>query len=595
MFALSASLLLTACGNKNNNNTKEEIEDLGEFAIHTELQQQYLDDPDWESIKTYIPAVNAEDKQTHEDLSKPLPVTLAFDELSQSDAYYYEVAKSEDFANSKKFELTENKLEFYNSEIGQKYYVRAAVSEGELADAKVYSFSVKADAPRNIRVDGVINFRDSGGWESSLVQGAKVRQGLYYRCAQFTDITAEGKKTLKELGIKLDIDMRDRPPAESPASSDDWAIDIMDAHVASGTEKYRWEGKNGSDTGIAQTYKRIFEAIAVADQKPIALHCTHGADRTGIVSWFLLGLLGVSKENCARDYVLTRFAGERAVLPNGSDSEIAKWNQKTEALEGATWAEKTYKHLNEDFGIEAETLETIREKFIPGYVKQASAGQQGGNEQGGNQQSGGNQSGNQQSGNASSHNYQAYTGHTQATGEVNATIQVCTDNDAAKITWGAQDSAKVVSGTFDSDGKLKSAGDSVKYTFYSPMNMKARLYVEVNNRSDGHQFDRSLSEQQEQTHSVWYDYKANEVGWKYNVEFNNSALTLDNQGTVKIGNEDVQLKEVTYTDGESVNGHLLVPFIEITVNEGQNSLKFARSKGFLVNFYNFTLEGTKVA
>ena len=582
MFALSASLLLTACGNKNNNNTKEEIEDLGEFAIHTELQQQYLDDPDWESIKTYIPSVNAEDNKTHEDLSKPLPVTLEFDELSQSDAYYYEVAKSEDFANSKKFELTENKLEFYNSEIGQKYYVRAAVSEGELADAKVYSFSVKADAPRNIRVDGVINFRDSGGWESSLVAGARVKQGLYYRCAQFTSITAEGKNTLKELGIKLDIDMRDRPPAESPATSEDWAIDIMDAHVASGTEDYRWEGKNGSDTGIAQTYKRIFEAIAVADQKPIALHCTHGADRTGIVSWFLLGLLGVSKENCARDYVLTRFAGERAVLPNGSKSEIAKWNQKTEALEGATWAEKTYKHLNVDFGIEAETLETIREKFIPGYVKQANAGQQGGN-----QQSGGNESGNQQSGGNQS-------GTTPSNGSVNATVQTAADGNSATITWSAQDTAKVVSGTLDSNGKLKSKGDSVTYKFDSPIKMKARLYVEVNNRNDGVQFARG-TDPVDHCHSVWYDYANNETGWKYDITFGTSEVNQDNQGTVKIGNEDVQLKEVTYSDGTAVGDHKLVPWIEITVEQGQNSIKFARKNGYLVNFYNFTLEGTKVA
>ena len=64
---------------------------------------------------------------------------------------------------------------------------------------------------------------------------------------------------------------------------------------------------------------------------------------------------------------MTRFAGERAVLPNGSSSEIAKWNEKTEALEGATWAEKTYKHLNEDFDIEAQTLDKIRELFVPGY------------------------------------------------------------------------------------------------------------------------------------------------------------------------------------------------------------------------------------
>ena len=369
LFVLLGSLVLTGCGNQNTSKSEgpKADFDLGEKDIHTDLMNQYLNDPDWESIKTYVPKVNAEDSSYHNDQSQPNPIELKFDEVVDADKYVVEIAKSLDFANAKKVEATTKAYNFYNAEIGQDYYYRAAASEEALAQAKTYKFTVKNVAPRYIHVDGVINFRDCGGWKSSLVENGVVRQGLYYRCAQFNSITDEGKAAMKELGIKLDIDMRDRPPAKSPASSDDWNIDILNAAVASGTENYRWEGKNGSNTGIAKTYKKIFEAIAEADQKPIALHCTHGADRTGIVSWFLLGLLGVSKEDCARDYVMTRFAGERAVLPNGSSSEIAKWNEKTEALEGATWAEKTYKHLNEDFEIEAQTLDKIREMFVPGY------------------------------------------------------------------------------------------------------------------------------------------------------------------------------------------------------------------------------------
>ena len=369
LFVLLGSLVLTGCGNQNTSKSEgpKADFDLGEKDIHTDLMNQYLNDPDWESIKTYVPKVNAEDSSYHDDQSQPKPIELKFDEVADGEKYVVEIAKSLDFANSKKVEATTKAYNFYNAEIGQDYYYRAAVSEEALAQAKTYKFTVKNIAPRYIHVDGVINFRDCGGWKSSLVENGVVKQGLYYRCAQFNSITDEGKATMKDLGIKLDIDMRDRPPAKSPAASDDWNIEIMNAAVASGTENYRWEGKNGSNTGIAKTYKKIFEAIAEADQKPIALHCTHGADRTGIVSWFLLGLLGVSKEDCARDYVMTRFAGERAVLPNGSSSEIAKWNEKTEALEGATWAEKTYKHLNEDFDIEAQTLDKIRELFVPGY------------------------------------------------------------------------------------------------------------------------------------------------------------------------------------------------------------------------------------
>ena len=373
LFLLLGSLVATGCNNNNQPSSSKgpEVEDLGVKEIHTDLMKQYLEDEDWESIKTYVPKVNAEDSSYHNDQSQPNPIELKFEEVDEAEKYFVQIAKNVEFENAKLVEADTKAYNFYNSEIGTEYYYRAAVSEEALAEAKIYKFKVNDVAPRYLHVDGVINFRDSGGWKTTLVPNGVTKQGMYYRCAQFNSITADGKAAMKELGIKLDIDMRDRPPATSPASSDDWQIEIMDAHVASGTESYRWEGKQGSNTGIAQTYKKIFEAIAVADEKPIALHCTHGADRTGIVSWFLLGLLGVSKEDCARDYVMTRFAGERAVLPNGNDSEIAKWNSKTEALEGETWAEKTYNHLHNDFDISEDTLETIREKFVPGYTRAA--------------------------------------------------------------------------------------------------------------------------------------------------------------------------------------------------------------------------------
>ena len=386
LFLLLGSLVATGCNNGNNNPSTSkgpEVEDLGVKEIHTDLMKQYLEDENWESIKTYVPKVNAEDSSYHNDQSQPNPIELKFEEVEAADKYFVQIAKNVEFKDAKLVEADTKAYNFYNSELGQEYYYRAAVSEEALAEAKIYKFKVNDVAPRFVHVDGVINFRDSGGWKSSLVPNGVVKQGMYYRCAQFNNgsknnITEEGLKTIQELGIKVDIDMRDsrNVPAKSPLKTDDYDVELLKASVPSGSEPDRWEGSNGTWMGtscdIAAQYKAIFEAISEADQKPIALHCTHGADRTGIVSWFLLGLLGVSKEDCARDYVMTRFAGERAVLPNGNDSEIAKWNAKTEALEGATWADKTYKHLNEDFGIEADTLETIREKFVPGYARKAA-------------------------------------------------------------------------------------------------------------------------------------------------------------------------------------------------------------------------------
>ena len=373
---LLSSLLVTGCANN-----APQVEDLGTKDFHTELMNQYLADPNWENIKQYIPYVSAETSDKSKllgDVSQPNALKLEFAEVEDASKYYVQIAKDVEFKDFRQVETTDKFYDCYNTELGQEYYYRAAASEESLAKAKIYKFKVSDVAPRNIHVDGVINFRDVGGWKSTLIPNGVVKQGMYYRCAQFNNgntknITAAGLEEIKRLNIKVDIDMRDsyNVPKTSPINTEDHPVEILAASVASSTEDGRWEGTHSRDKNIAATYKKIFEAIAVSDEKPIALHCTHGADRTGIVSWFLLGLLGVSKEDCARDYVLTRFAGERAVAPNGGSSEIAKWNSKTEALEGATWAEKTYKHLNEDFKIEKETLETIREKFLPGYVKAA--------------------------------------------------------------------------------------------------------------------------------------------------------------------------------------------------------------------------------
>lgn len=351
-----------------------------ENDIHTDLQYSYIKDPDWRNIKAYIPTTGA-DGGNKGDKSHPKALELKFDELGAAQTYYVQVSKNNQFTNAPVLTSNKKSYDFYNAEIGTKYYYRAATSEEALATATVKEYQVADTAPRMIHVEGVINFRDTGGWKSSLVQNGVVKQGMYYRCAQFNNgntknIKAAGLETIKKLGIKVDIDMRDsrNVPSTSPLNTTEWPVEILKASVPSGSEDDRWEGSNGTWMGtscnIAEQYKKIFEAIKVADQKPIALHCTHGADRTGIMSFFLLGLLGVDPADIGRDYVMTRFAGERAVLP---ETEFDNWVSKTMNCEGATFAEKTYNHLKNDIGVPADTLETIREKFVAGYTRPAGA------------------------------------------------------------------------------------------------------------------------------------------------------------------------------------------------------------------------------
>ena len=347
-------------------------------------QYKYVVESDVYKYKTYA---------TGADLSAPRGMKLRFDDIEAASKYYVQVAESEaDLANAKVREATNKYYMFQNAKLDTKYYYRAATSQDGLANAKVYNITSTAQAPRVVYVPDVLNFRDIGGWESSLVPGAKVNQGLYFRCAQLNgaagsttsklDSAGKGLEALKELGIKCDIDMRDKAnqpnsgQGPSPANTSDWPITFVYAAVPSSSEPNRWEGKDYTDNrgttwNLKESYRAVFNAIANADNEPVMLHCTYGADRTGIATFFLEGLIGMDLEDMTKDYLWTQFTqGRNVKISESEGAEFPQWVKKTEALEGATFAEKMKNHLM-SFGIEESTLEHIREIFVPGYVAQA--------------------------------------------------------------------------------------------------------------------------------------------------------------------------------------------------------------------------------
>ena len=342
-------------------------------------QYKYVLEEDVYKYKTYA---------TGADLSAPRGMKLRYEELETASKYYFQIATSEDGLDAAPVrESNEKVYTFQNAYLDTKYYYRAATSEAGLASAEVKNITSTAQAPRVVYVPDVLNFRDIGGWESTLVAGGKVNQGLYFRCAQLNgaagsttsklDSAGKGLAALKELGIKCDIDMRDignqpnRGAGPSPANTTDWPFTFVSAAVPSGSEPVRWEGGTYQGTDIAEQYVKIFDAIANCDNEPALLHCTYGADRTGIVSFFLEALVGMNMEDMIKDYLWTQFTqGRNVKILESEGAEFPQWVSKTNALEGATFADKMENHLI-SFGIEKAKLEHIREIFVDGYVAQA--------------------------------------------------------------------------------------------------------------------------------------------------------------------------------------------------------------------------------
>ena len=323
--------------------------------FHTQLQYNYLNDPDWHNIFNYARGTT--------EYSLPRAINLKFDDVADASKYYVQVNKSSnDFSSAKTYETTVKQYELWNAELGAKYYYRAATSQEGLASATVKDLTVATQAPRNLNVGGISNFRDVGGWKSTLIPNGVVRQGLYYRCANPNNITDAGKQVIKELNIAVDIDMRDEDqvPTTSAASTADHPVRIVKASIPSATEARRWE-----DYG--DVYKLIFEEIANAENGAIMLHCTAGADRTGIATFFLLALCGVSEADIGRDYCFTNFSTQGS---RDYNNEFVNWVNKTKSTyaDKPTFAEQMKAHLMSK-GLSSDTLEQIREIFVPGYVK----------------------------------------------------------------------------------------------------------------------------------------------------------------------------------------------------------------------------------
>lgn len=257
-----------------------------------------------------------------------------------------EYSESEDFADSV-FEdvvVGDNECVLYNLKKATTYYLRVViVADGEEKTSDTISFGVRDLGPRVMKIDGIHNVRDLGGYvtpEGRTVQGIIYRGGAlspesYYPNVGLTDA---GKAYMKDtLKIKTDFDLRNAAQNNGLTTSP----------LTGATLEYY--NADGYDTGIAnkETYRKIFAALSDENRYPVYLHCTGGADRTGTVSFLLNALLGVSETDLVKDYEYTSFSiyGERNSKGGEPAYRFAELVAAIKAYSGETLAEKTEKYL----------------------------------------------------------------------------------------------------------------------------------------------------------------------------------------------------------------------------------------------------------
>ena len=313
--------------------------------LHTPAQRAFLSDG-IENCEQYADGFAPADA--------PLPVTLSWD-ADAPGPFTVRVSENEDLTGARVFTTDAPTLDVYNLKIGARYYWTVNEETPE-------SFTTDDAAPRNLSVGGVMNVRDLGGWKT--VDGRRLRQGLVFRTSAldyFSEsekkmkscVDAEGLRTLRELGIRTEIDLRvghDGDPGYPPEGKTESVLgaDVNYLHcpILLGPENY---------LNSVDSLRTIFKTLADPANYPVAYHCAVGADRTGFVSYLLLSLLGVEREDVLRDYLFTNFSEQGFYRPPINRGYVVTIDETP----GDALRDKVRRVLTGRIGVPEETLDKL--------------------------------------------------------------------------------------------------------------------------------------------------------------------------------------------------------------------------------------------
>ena len=327
-----------------------EIPDLGDdVKIHTELQDKYLND-DYNNIFNYVDA--------KQELSYPLKINIKSNISKQSDKYTLVLSEDKNFETSEKYENNNTDFELENLKIGTKYYFYIEVLNTK---SEICCFTTAGNSPRNMYIDGVNNFRDVGGWVNN--KGVRTNQGLIYRCGALTYnksdkaiIKDEGIEKLRKLGIKSEIDLRGAYDNENGGITKSILGDDVNYYYVPMIYDNLLENNK-------KQVAKVFSIIADPNNLPCVIHCAGGTDRTGMISYFINAICGISEDDLYRDYLFTNFYHSND--PRDLES-ITKNNyiDNVKAADGNTLLLKAYNCLC-DFGISSDDLDAVRNIMLP--------------------------------------------------------------------------------------------------------------------------------------------------------------------------------------------------------------------------------------
>ena len=355
LLVLTSLMTFVSCGESTPLEIKITPIDSSKITIHSELVSNFFSSSEYDYVS--LPA--EVDARTDQGDNNPIRITWTSTVPNQE----FKV-KFIDSEQTLEYTTKSNSFDFYNYKLNTAYQVRIEV--GNYVSEPI-SFTTPNGYSRTIKVEGVSNFRDLGGY-------GNIKQGLLYRCLTFenntisgsayTKITDNGIKELRNLGIKSEIDLRkaseigDYPDGETTAKyAGIEGINYQFKPLQYGGS--RIVDYTGTVDGVyydnPAVLKEVFEFMAIKENYPMAFHCVRGTDRTGCIAYIIKCLLGVEEEYILKDYIFSDFYNIASPVRLADNKYAALFKKET----GETLKDQIYSYLNTKIGVSKENLDSI--------------------------------------------------------------------------------------------------------------------------------------------------------------------------------------------------------------------------------------------
>ena len=243
----------------------------------------------------------------------------------------------------------------YNLLPNKTYYYKVThvLADGSLVEAKSGNFTTSNETVRMLYIDGTQNVRDLGGWTG--LNGKKVKYGKIIRGASFGDssyhglmLTGKGRLALAELKIQAELNLGAVDSETSIAPNVAYKkVYYTNYAIAIGDPTYRTMFKTLLEYIVSCLDGTLTVSGLSTVARNIYMHCQGGCDRTGTLSFLLLGLLGVSESDLAKEYELSSF----------SDVGFGRLRTTTKLVD-------TYDYVGMVEALKTYSGDTITDKFV---------------------------------------------------------------------------------------------------------------------------------------------------------------------------------------------------------------------------------------